>query len=1176
MLQFSSLPYPGLRPFRDYESDIFFGREEQTDELLARLDRCRFLAVTGASGCGKSSLVKAGMIPALNAGFMAAAGSRWAISEFRPGDRPLERLTQALARPEVLGVDRHGEEAAAFVEAALRRGPLGLIEVARGAETLQNANLLILVDQFEELFRNRERIDPDEADAFVALLLASAQQTAVAIYVVITMRSDYLGECAAFHGLPQAVSDSQYLTPRLTHEQLEEAIAGPARVFDGRVDERLVNRLINDFGSDPDQLPLLQHALARMWARRDTSSCSPLLTVEQYEAIGGDKALSTHGDEIYAELSAEQQRIAQIMFKRLSGTEDGRRDVRYSASVSEVAAIASDEPSKVLGEVIAVAEAFRRPDRCFLAVPDGPVEPPTLLDLSHESLIRQWHRLAAWVADEARSAEDYRRLRDWAVRHARREAQLWSGPDLASAITWQEREKPKPAWAERYRDVDQPQDQFELAKKFILASRRRHRMRWVQRLGLISGSAAASLAVGILIYEVGWVWERDTYYKDYVKEWGVPKGIEKLNTTEVHHRSRSYKITTAGVFGAVVRMEAVNAEGQTVSSMTEAKMAPVELGPAVSRSKYMYDGTRLLFEDFLDRSHQLIGGIFYYPSTSEDGGSRMAYVFGKNNALGTQTGSCAVRIQYDYSREGREILIHYFDRDGNPTPGTDNAYMKKRRYDNQGHITSEVSLDRYGDRINDQSGNSEMVVSYNSKGEIETFESLDLASRPIDLRDPDSGQWQKLTRNYDSFGHVVAESYWHEDGAPAEVVGCHSKKFSYDDRGKLIRGICLQSNGAPSEAGSAWKAVYDQDDNPIKYTFFDRDGHPSNEIGYIYDEEGNVVETAYFDAKHQPSNDFAGYHKEISVFKNGHPVRTEHLAEDGKRISGSPGLWAVKESSFDYCGREISVSLSDADGQHRALVRKTYDENNHVSEEACQGDGSSCTDYASGKLDYDGYVRVTRKFDGNGNVTKEDYFDSDNHPAKQKEGYTEINQRYDDHNRLLEKTSFQLTGESEKIAYNERGKEVEWQYLGADGKPILSKKGYARLTRRYDDRDMVVEEAYFGTSGEPVLTADGWARITYVNDERGRAVERAHFGVHSEPVVGTTETYHRATRHLDDQGNVLELSLFGTDGKPLGVEDRQNNRHCARFVFHYGADGQQTGSDCFDARGNSVAQATTE
>ena len=198
---------------------------------------------------------------------MAEVGSRWRICELRPGDRPLGRLARNLASPDILGAERTSRRSDGIMEATLRRGPLGLIEIVRGAEALKgHANLLVLVDQFEEIFRYRDRITADEADAFVALLLASAGQTEVPIYVVITMRSDYLGECAVFHGLPEAVSDSQYLTPRLTREDLELAIAGPARVFGGQVEPKLLNRLINDFGTDPDQLPLLQHALARLWS----------------------------------------------------------------------------------------------------------------------------------------------------------------------------------------------------------------------------------------------------------------------------------------------------------------------------------------------------------------------------------------------------------------------------------------------------------------------------------------------------------------------------------------------------------------------------------------------------------------------------------------------------------------------------------------------------------------------------------------------------------------------------------------------------------------------------------------------------------------------------------------------------------------------------------------------
>src|SRR3954453_15491762 len=162
-LEFSTVPYPGLRPFRYDESDIFFGREAQTDQLLARLARDHFLAVTGPSGCGKSSLVKAGMIPALSAGFMVEGGSHWRICALRPGNRPLGRLARAMATPEILGADRTDADSAALVEATIRGGPLGLIEIVKTAQALRAASLLVVIDQFEEIFRYEERIAADEA-----------------------------------------------------------------------------------------------------------------------------------------------------------------------------------------------------------------------------------------------------------------------------------------------------------------------------------------------------------------------------------------------------------------------------------------------------------------------------------------------------------------------------------------------------------------------------------------------------------------------------------------------------------------------------------------------------------------------------------------------------------------------------------------------------------------------------------------------------------------------------------------------------------------------------------------------------------------------------------------------------------------------------------------------------
>ena len=180
-----------------------------------------------------------------------------------------------------------------------------------GGKVLGDRKLLLLVDQFEEIFRYRRegtprqdeagQLDRDEAIDFVALLLATARAEDLPVYVVLTMRSDYLGDCAQFDGLPEALNDSQFLTPRLTRDQRREAIEGPARVFDGRVEPALVNRLLNDMGSDPDQLPLMQHALMRLWkGAAPAADGTRTLTLAAYEAMGGLRgALDGQADDAY-------------------------------------------------------------------------------------------------------------------------------------------------------------------------------------------------------------------------------------------------------------------------------------------------------------------------------------------------------------------------------------------------------------------------------------------------------------------------------------------------------------------------------------------------------------------------------------------------------------------------------------------------------------------------------------------------------------------------------------------------------------------------------------------------------------------------------------------------------------------------------------------------------------
>ena len=264
-------PFPGLRPFDFEESHLFFGRDGQSEQLISKLGATHFLAAVGTSGSGKSSLVRAGLMPALLGGFMTSAGSNWRIAVIRPGNDPIGNLARALNSPDVFGseIPENAALQVALTEASLLRGSRGLVDAVRQAMLAGNENLLVLVDQFEEIFRfacvAETQEYRDEAAAFVKLLLEAAKQRDIPIYVALTMRSDYLGDCSQFWGLPEAINESQYLIPRLTRDQLKEAITGPISVAHGNITPRLVARLLNDVGDNQDQLPVLQHLLMRMW-----------------------------------------------------------------------------------------------------------------------------------------------------------------------------------------------------------------------------------------------------------------------------------------------------------------------------------------------------------------------------------------------------------------------------------------------------------------------------------------------------------------------------------------------------------------------------------------------------------------------------------------------------------------------------------------------------------------------------------------------------------------------------------------------------------------------------------------------------------------------------------------------------------------------------------------------
>ena len=459
-------PFPGLRPFDEHDATFFYGRDEAVDEVLDRLAKNRVLALIGPSGSGKSSLIRAGVVPAIAGGALSRESSRWKIGIFRPGVDPVGNLAAALNRVEI--------EASA---PALRASSQGLVDLVRRSDS-GGGPLLIIVDQFEELFRFG-RLERSEDRQFFAALLAAASRSDEAIYLLIAMRSDFIGEVSALPRLPEALSNSLFLMPRMTRLQIRQAIEEPIASAMGAIEPRCVQQLLNDVGDSPDSLVRLQHVLMRTWEAWQRRGAGGPVGSEDYQCAGTiARALDMHGEEVFGALESQEHKLARKLLQFLSGEESGQ-GVRRPTSFREIVQGLGESPER-LANVIA---QFTRGG--FVVTSDVALHEQTVIDISHELLLRSWQRLGTWIAEERESRDTYLRL----AYQARHSSSRLTGRDLEETLRWWDEWRPNASWAARY------DSEFAQVRGFVEASRRGRVVRTTLYWCLPAGLTILLLAV---------------------------------------------------------------------------------------------------------------------------------------------------------------------------------------------------------------------------------------------------------------------------------------------------------------------------------------------------------------------------------------------------------------------------------------------------------------------------------------------------------------------------------------------------------------------------------------------------------------------------------------------------------------------------------------------------------
>ncbi len=1179
-------PWPGLASYTEDQRHLFFGRTTEINEVVRLVGRETLTVLFGRSGLGKSSLLRAGVMPRLREGGFFPVTLRLDFSE-RGEISPVEQvkaLAVAAARQAGIAVEGMPDDEAG----------LTLWEWFHTVEFWGPRNdpvtPILALDQFEEVFTLGRGLPPTEdfieqlADLIEnrvpqslrnraekgreRLAYDAARQTCK---VILSLREDFVAKLDSLRPVLPAIMRNRFALAPLDAECACAVVLGAGRTW----------------VSDPDARVIVA------------------------AVVGGSEVADSTAPRMYRPDEAVEPAYLSVMchelFRRMQAL--GRNAITRDLVVAERGGILEGLYTRSF-EGIGDPVRFFVEDR--LLTPSGFRGTLPLADATQEGIAEaDLHKLVD------------RRLLRFEDRLGTIHLEL--SHDLLTRIVLRRRESRRTEAALKL--------ETERARKLRVAQlAQRRRSRFV-----------VGVAVALACLLLGTVWggyycflqEHQAFFRDVGRRRGFPAGFGQLSAAQARRLPLHYVLVYQGIrwdgwrphWKPPFRLMAMDQGNRLTTShgigtflwRAQDEWQPAKLDRdrgvslglgAVCQWEYVSDahGT-IAYERGLDRSGRMVYACVFSPTASGGSSARIAHYVGPDGFPQLQNKSAAEYVEIHYNADGWEERILYQDALARPAVGPEGTFGVAKEYDSLGRLTSARALNEHGETMIDRLGTAGLRQVFDKNGFVTEIVAFGIDGKITAVKDG----WARLRLGYDELGRGVLMRAFDAGDQPVIRASNFSGIGSrYGDNGALVSETFLGTDGQPmpvSAEAVSIKHEYDGEGNEVRLTFLDRAGRPTRgrdgSCGYesSYDARQDLVSRTVFGADLKPfllADGFAGWKSEFDEAgretrrtfhgvsgepvlakdgfhgweyrydARGNAIRYTYLGLDGKPAF-TTGQIAGWEAGFDPRGREISrryfgpdgEPVLYADGNHGYVT--SYDERGYEAE-------TTYTDLG-GKpfMLSDGYATFRLEHDSQGRETKKAFFDAAGKAATLTDGRHGIFSKYDERGNVIELTTINPAGKpvdtstggyaTERRKYDLHGNVSERRFFGADGKPASNADGVTVIRKAYTVQGWLTEESYFGVDDQPARDKAGMHRQVSEYDFVGNLARTSMFGLKGEPVPGASKACSGTYRY-DERNNEIETALLGPDGKPTSgsggyaiVRARFDARNNQTETIYFGVDG---------------------